>query len=145
MMNEQIDVKIIRLVTGEDIVGLCLYDDENDFVDIENPMKILLKRSTDKEQTALILSPWLPFEIIDDNSARISNNDIITFITPKQTFIEYYIHLMDKFEEASLEDENDEDSDLFSSHEEIYSGMEDDDQMDDYFSKNKEDNKRKLH
>jgi hypothetical protein len=138
-MAEYVDVKIIRLVTGEDVVGLCMYDDDKDYVDIENPMKVVLKRVMTDEQTALILLPWLPYEIIEDNSARISNNDIITFITPKASFINYYINLMDKFSEASLEEDGD-DLDLFFDEESF--GMDDND---DELPESKEDIKRKLH
>jgi hypothetical protein len=106
MMAEIIDVKMIRLVTGEDIIGLCLYDDDKDYVDIENPMKVVLKRMLTDQQTALVLLPWLPYEVIEDNSARISNNDIITFITPKASFVDYYLNLMEKFESEHLEDED---------------------------------------
>jgi hypothetical protein len=138
-MAEYVDVKIIRLVTGEDVVGLCMYDGDKDYVDIENPMKVVLKRVMTDEQTALILLPWLPYEIIEDNSARISNNDIITFITPKASFINYYINLMDKFSEASLEEDGD-DLDLFFDEESF--GMDDND---DELPESKEDIKRKLH
>jgi hypothetical protein len=138
-MAEYVDVKIIRLVTGEDVVGLCMYDDDKDYVDIENPMKVVLKRVMTDEQTALILLPWLPYEIIEDNSARISNNDIITFITPKASFINYYINLMDKFSEDSLEEDGD-DLDLFFDEESF--GMDDND---DELPRSKEDIKRKLH
>lgn len=108
MMAEFIDVKILRLVTGEDIIGLCLYDDDKDYVDIENPMKVIIKRMLTDQQTALVLLPWLPYEVVEDNSARISNNDIITFITPKASFVDYYLNLMEKFESENLEDEDDE-------------------------------------
>lgn len=107
-MAEFIDVKILRLVTGEDIIGLCLYDDDKDYVDIENPMKVIIKRMLTDQQTALVLLPWLPYEVVEDNSARISNNDIITFITPKASFVDYYLNLMEKFESENLEDEDDE-------------------------------------
>jgi hypothetical protein len=139
MMAEYIDVKIIRLVTGEDVVGLCLYDDDKDYIDIENPMKVILKRMTDSEQTALILLPWLPYEIVEDNSVRISNNDIITFITPKASFIDYYIALMDKFEKSALEEEED---DIFFPEEVSAFGMED---IEDELIDIKEDTKKVLH
>lgn len=143
MMAEIIDVKMIRLVTGEDIIGLCLYDDEKDYVDIENPMKVVIKRMLTDEQTALILLPWLPYEVVEDNSARISNNDIITFITPKASFVDYYMNLMEKFESELLEDNNE---DLFSSDED---SLFDTDNMEEELLESKldnmEDTKKILH
>jgi hypothetical protein len=137
-MAEFVDVKIIRLVTGEDIVGLCMFDEDKDYIDIENPMKVVLNRLNTKEQTTLIMLPWLPYEIVEDNSVRISNNDIITYITPKASFIDYYMTLMDKFEEASLEDDNEDF--LFSDDSFSYGyEEEEDDEI------NKEDIRKKLH
>ena len=105
-------------------------------------MKVVLKRLTTDEQTALVLIPWLPFEIIDDNSARISNNDIITYITPKASFIDYYLTLMDKFEEASLEDDED---DLFLSDDTLSYDFSDIDTDEDGIELSKEDIRKKLH
>jgi hypothetical protein len=47
-------------------------------------------------QTVLMMMPWLPVELIKDNSALIYNTDIITIIEPKDSMIQYYDNLVTK-------------------------------------------------
>ena len=87
---EEIEIKIVRLNTGEDIMGAVLMDDRHRYVSIENPMRIVLKRLSDKGQTMLLMAPWLPVELIMDNFATIDYTNIITIVDPKPSFSEYY-------------------------------------------------------
>jgi hypothetical protein len=50
--------------------------------------------------------PWLPVELIKDNSALVYNSDIITIVDPKESMIEYYENLVIK---TMLEMEKSED------------------------------------
>jgi ABC-type uncharacterized transport system YnjBCD substrate-binding protein len=43
-----------------------------------------------------MMMPWLPVELIKDNSALIYNTDIVTIIEPKESMIEYYDNLVNK-------------------------------------------------
>lgn len=97
-MIQEVKIKILRLNTGEDIIGECLIDEENSCVNIENPMRVMLRRMTNAGKTMLVMSPWLPLEIIDDNFATINYMDIITVIDPKDSFIEYYTTMVEEFE-----------------------------------------------
>jgi hypothetical protein len=89
-------VKILRLTTGEDIVALCLFDDES--VTVDNPMKVYINRNAEAGKTMLIMLPWLPLEIVQDEYAHISLNDIITVIEPKESFVEYYFDTVSRYQ-----------------------------------------------
>ena len=96
---EEIQVKIIRLNTGEDIMGAVLMDDKYRYVSIENPMRVTLKRMANKNQTMLLMAPWLPVELIIDNFATIDYRNIITVVDPKPSFSEYYTNTVIQFNE----------------------------------------------
>lgn len=96
---EEIQVKIIRLNTGEDIMGSVLMDDKHRYVSIENPMRVILKRMSEKNQTMLLMAPWLPVELLMDNFATIDYSNIVTVVDPKPSFSEYYINTVVQFNE----------------------------------------------
>jgi hypothetical protein len=96
---EEIQVKIIRLNTGEDIMGSVLMDDKHRYVSIENPMRVILKRQADKNQTMLLMAPWLPVELLIDNFATIDYRNIVTVVDPKPSFSEYYTNTVVQFNE----------------------------------------------
>lgn len=47
----------------------------------------------------LIMMPWLPLEIVEENIVSISYDDIITTVNPKTSFVEYYFDTIQKYEE----------------------------------------------
>ena len=52
-------------------------------------MHIVFKRvSTGK--SVMMMMPWLPIELIKENSAIIYETDILTVIDPKDDLVEYY-------------------------------------------------------
>jgi hypothetical protein len=120
---DEIQVKIIRLNTGEDIMGSVLMDDKHRYVSIENPMRVILKRMADKNQTMLLMAPWLPVELLIDNFATIDYRNIVTVVDPKPSFSEYYINTVGQFNEklgsqemeeidcGTYEDEEEDDDD----------------------------------
>ena len=120
-MTTESTIKFIRLVTGEDIVANCLINDETQYVDVENPMKVVISRFNNSKKSILIMMPWLPLEVIADEYATLKYEDILTMVDPKESFIEYYCNTVDKyneliqsnleedmFDEYNLEDEFDE-------------------------------------
>jgi len=96
-MTEQTQIKILRLNTGEDIIAECLLDEESNSVLVDSPMKVIISRIASEGQTMLIMLPWLPLEIIEENLATINFNDIITMVEPKDSFVEYYFNTLDKY------------------------------------------------
>lgn len=89
------NVKIIRMQTGEDIMASMVGEEEAETVLLEDPMRLIYRRMP-TGQTVLMMMPWLPVELIKDNSALIYNSDIITIIDPKESMVQYYDNLVTK-------------------------------------------------
>jgi ABC-type uncharacterized transport system YnjBCD substrate-binding protein len=89
------NVKIIRMQTGEDIMASMIGEDEAETVLLEDPMRLIFRRMP-TGQTVLMMMPWLPVELIKDNSALVYNSDIITIIDPKESMVQYYDNLVTK-------------------------------------------------
>jgi hypothetical protein len=128
-MNNIQSVKIVRLQTGEDIIAKYIENDENEMVQLDDPMHLIFKRTT--KGTIMMLLPWLPIELIKDNSATIYTSDILTVYEPKDDLIQYYDNVVndsqikDLMKEENLldklnmsEDDEEEDFDVEESEEE---------------------------
>ena len=89
------NVKIIRMQTGEDIMASMVGEEEEETVLLEDPMRLIFRRMP-TGQTMLMMLPWLPVELIKDNSALIYNSDIITIVDPKESMVQYYDNLVMK-------------------------------------------------
>jgi hypothetical protein len=114
-MNNQPTIKIVRLQTGEDIISKITEDGESDMVLLNNPMRMIVKR-VETGQSIFMMMPWLPIEVIKEDSAIIYNSDIITMFDPKDSLVEYYQSLVNesilailKNEDISFEDDMEED------------------------------------
>jgi len=112
------NIKIVRLQSGEDIMADCIEDTEQGTVLLENPMHIIFKR-VPTGQTVMMMMPWLPIELIKDNSAIIYDSDILTVIEPKDDLINYYgqivISAQERMENSTNifgEEDDDEDEDM---------------------------------
>ena len=125
-MNNELTIKIIRMQTGEDIISSIYEDMENDTVMLNNPMKVILRRMP-TGQTIFMMLPWLPIEILKEDSAIIYASDIITMVEPRDSLIEYYynainenILTMMKSEEQLLQqlDDGDEEGEEYEISEE---------------------------
>ena len=99
------NVKIIRMQTGEDIMASMIEEQEqNETVVLNNPMRLVFRRLP-TGQTVLMMMPWLPVELIKEDSAIIYTKDIITVIEPKESMKEYYENLVDKTIEEMINSE----------------------------------------
>ena len=83
------NIKIVRLQSGEDVIADCIEDNENNLVFLDNPMLLVFKRMP-TGQTVMLMAPWLPIEVIKENTATVYDTDILTYIEPKDDLIEYY-------------------------------------------------------
>lgn len=126
MTNQTIDIKLIRLSTGEDIIANCLMDDATESVMLDNPMQVFVKRVTTVQQTMLVMTPWLPLELLESNIASIHYNDIITVLQPKKSFVEYYHNIVDQYnemisvkQELNFDDLNEDSEDSEDDEEEL--------------------------
>ena len=81
-------VKIVRLQSGEDIIAGLIQDDESEMIMLDNPMHLIFKRTS--QGTVMMMLPWLPIELIKDNTATIYSSDVLTIVDPKDALVEYY-------------------------------------------------------
>lgn len=115
-MNNQPTIKIVRLQTGEDIISSIVEDDNSDMILLNNPMRMIVKRvpSGDGSQSVFMMMPWLPIEVIKEDSAVIYNTDVITMFDPKDSLIEYYQSMVNETIHAML---NSQEQDPFEDEE----------------------------
>jgi hypothetical protein len=97
------EIKLIRLQSGEDIICTCHEDLETKMVMLKDPMTVIYKRI--KNGSILLISPWLPAELIEDNTATIYTSDILTTVEPKLMVKNYYSKLVDSLEKFKKEEE----------------------------------------
>ena len=89
------DVKIVRLQTGEDIIAGFREDDETGEVILTEPMCLFFKRLP-SGKSMMMVSPWLPLEIIDGNFAVVFASDILTVMHPKPSLVYYYNNVVNE-------------------------------------------------
>jgi hypothetical protein len=112
------NIKIVRLQSGEDIIAEYSDDKENDMVLLDKPMHVVFKRLP-TGKTVMMMMPWLPVELIKENSAIIDAADILTVVEPRDELVSYYINAAFQTEELlgdeqigeslMMSDEEDED------------------------------------
>jgi hypothetical protein len=122
-MNNQTTIKIVRLQTGEDIISSITEDVETDMVLLNNPMRMVIKR-VQTGQTVFMMMPWLPIEVIKEDSAVIYNSDIITMVEPKDSLVEYYQNMVTESMHTMLNSDSEEM--MFDEDEEEYEMTEED-------------------
>jgi hypothetical protein len=55
----------------------------------------------------MLMSPWLPIELIENNHAYIFVSDILTVIQPKQVLINYYDKIVNETELDAIQTSKD--------------------------------------
>ena len=103
--------KIVRLQSGDDIIANYTEDENSGLVHLEKPMAIFFKRLP-TGRAVMMMSPWLPLELVENNYADLYSQDILTIIEPKKSLVEYYQNAMDDVQQLIEEakDENGEDT-----------------------------------
>lgn len=109
---DDVVVKIIRLNNGIDIVGMCWFFDNRDYMVIGHPLVVNIDRDYDEETTSVNLIPWLPLEISAQSFVEIKLNNIVTSIFIKDRFLGQYFEDVDKIMNVmkELDEEDDEES-----------------------------------
>jgi hypothetical protein len=90
--------------TGEDIMASMFEQEDSEQVQLNDPMRLVFRRMP-TGQTVMMMMPWLPVELIKENSALVYSSDIVTIIEPKEAMIRYY----DKLVERTVNDMADSD------------------------------------
>ena len=121
------NIKIVRLQSGEDVIA-NYKDDEEGSITLINPMSLMFKRMP-TGRAVMMMSPWLPLELVEDNVACIYAQDILSVFQPKQSIIDYYNTTVIEVEEDRQNEEMNElhdleEDDLEMSVEEEHEAME---------------------
>ena len=104
------NIKIVRLQSGEDVIANYV-DDEEGSITLTNPMSLMFKRMP-TGRAVMMMSPWLPLELVEDNVACIYAQDILSVFQPKQSIIDYYNTTVTEVEEDRQNEEMNELHDL---------------------------------
>jgi len=104
------NIKIVRLQSGEDVIANYADDDEGS-ITLTNPMSLMFKRMP-TGRAVMMMSPWLPLELVEDNVACIYAQDILSVFQPKQSIINYYNTTVTEVEEDRKNEEMNELHDL---------------------------------
>jgi hypothetical protein len=92
------NIKIIRLEDGEDIITSYQIEEETDTIVMNNPMTLFFKRIT-PGKSMVMMSPWMPAELLKINSAKIHAHRIVSIFEPKSSLVEYYLSAVDECNE----------------------------------------------
>lgn len=111
------NIKIVRLQSGEDVIANYTDGKEGE-VTLINPMALIFKRMP-TGRAVMMMSPWLPLELVEDNVACIYAQDILSVFQPKQSIIDYYTSTVIGVEEDRKNEEMNE----------LHEMEEDDDEM----------------
>jgi len=115
-------IKIVRLKNGEDIIGnLNLINDE---YEIMEPMSVNVVMKG--QESGLVMSHWLPVQLIKKNEIKINSRDVLTVIEPNDEFAEYYTNTVEKIKQL-LKAKNTADEMTDEEIEDIMDAMEDGD------------------
>jgi hypothetical protein len=81
------NIKLVRMQNGDDIISDVTQ--VGNMVTLTNPLRLIFRRLP-TGQTMMLVAPWLPNELIEENHAIVANTDVLTFFSPKNKLVEYY-------------------------------------------------------
>lgn len=91
------DIRVLRLKTGEDVIGYVSDIDDNR-IHIRNPMLIDIMTDYKTAKQSFVIQSWLPHQLIKSNETSLWSIDILTILEPTETFIDYYTDMVTKIE-----------------------------------------------
>jgi hypothetical protein len=121
----KMEVKIIRLKTGEDIIGY-VYDISDSKFTINNPMLIDVDIDMKSSQQAFVIKSWMPHQLYKNKEVSIWTNDILFISEPSDVFVEYYEKMIKKIEQYIIAEQfmdEMEDDELYLAMNELDSGV----------------------
>jgi hypothetical protein len=98
------NIKLVRLNTGEDVIASVSQTEDPEAVFLDSPMRLVLRRSP-SGTTMMMMSPWLPIEVLSENVASVYLTDIITVLDVKDSLVEYYNNMVHQFDVERQEKE----------------------------------------
>ena len=98
------NIKIVRLQSGEDVIADYTQVDGDSSVLLTNPMCLIFKRMP-TGRAVMLMSPWLPLELVEKNEAWLFEADILSIFQPKSQIIDYYTNTVKEVEEDMLQEQ----------------------------------------
>ena len=98
------NIKIIRLQSGEDVIADYTQVEGDSSVLLTNPMTLMFKRMP-TGRAVMLMSPWLPLELVEKNEAWLFEADILSIFQPKSQIIDYYTNTVKEVEEDMIASE----------------------------------------
>lgn len=102
------NIKIIRLQSGEDVIADYQQIEGDESVLLSNPMSLMFKRMP-TGRAVMLMSPWLPLELVEKNEAWLYESDILTVVQPKQQIMDYYTNSVKEVQEDMIAAESGDD------------------------------------
>jgi len=99
------NIKIIRLQSGEDVIADYTQVEGDSSVLLTNPMCLIFKRMP-TGRAVMLMSPWLPLELVEKNEAWLFEADILSIFQPKSQIIDYYTNTVKEVEEDMIASES---------------------------------------
>jgi hypothetical protein len=125
------DVRILRLQSGEDIIAKYKEVDSDAEIVLIDPMTILFKTSPEGK-AFMMMSPWLPIEIIEDNVATIFVGDIVTMLKPKKSVVTYYRRIANETNVYALQSSSQMEKSLLEDDNEAFYEDTDEEEIEEY-------------
>jgi hypothetical protein len=85
-----LNVKLIRLLTGEELVTEVINEDDKQVV-IKNPIRVVVMPNASRDPKAaptIGFAPWIEFA--EDNKIELDKSHVLYVLTPVQEFINQY-------------------------------------------------------
>jgi hypothetical protein len=98
------NIKIVRLQSGEDVIADYTQVEGDSSVLLTNPMCLIFKRMP-TGRAVMLMSPWLPLELVEKNEAWLFEADILSVFQPKTQIIDYYTNTVKEVQEDLLQEE----------------------------------------
>lgn len=85
------NIRIVRLTSGEDVIAF--FEEDGDEYLLGSPMSVFFKRMP-TGKAIMMMSPWLPSEIVEEDIVSIDRSQILTIMHPKKHMSDYYTQVV---------------------------------------------------
>lgn len=104
-MEEETAIKLVRLVTGEDVLAEVTYveEEEYSYYVLSNPMKVVYLSGVKPGILSVSLMQWVFGRICDKQDFTISPKDVIFVNDASSSMEEYYYNTVDYFEKMKVQ------------------------------------------
>ena len=82
------EVKILRLTTGEDVIGKIEHSVSTNLITIEKAFVIIPMQQQPGKPVQLMMSPYMPYSA--DDEVIISDDKVMTIVKPKPEILKSY-------------------------------------------------------